>query len=53
MIKNESTVHPCDECGKSSFCGFPHEGPHPVFFGITKTSAAITGKKQIPTPKCV
>lgn len=32
---------------------FSPEGPHPAFFSITKTSAAFTGKRQIPTPKCV
>lgn len=27
MIKNESTVHPCDEYGKSLFCIFPMNVP--------------------------
>lgn len=27
MIKNESAVHPCDECGKSLFCIFPMDVP--------------------------
>lgn len=46
MIKSESTVHPCDECGKSWFCIFPMNVPMLDFLISLRLMQQTLGKNK-------